>query len=63
MVEVRAAVGQAVHRGETLLVIEAMKLQNNVQADIDGTVAEVGVAVGAQVAIGQLLVAIEAGDA
>ena len=34
-------VGDTVRRGETLCVIEAMKLMNEIPAEVDGTVAEV----------------------
>jgi acetyl/propionyl-CoA carboxylase alpha subunit len=59
LVELRVSEGGAVQRGDVLLVIEAMKLQNNVLADVDGTVARVGATMGDQVGIGQLLVEIE----
>ena len=46
-------------RGDTLLVIESMKLEHTVAAPRDAVVAEVLVAAGAQVAPGQLLLRFE----
>ena len=34
-------VGDAVKRGDTLCIIEAMKLMNEIPAEIDGTIAEI----------------------
>ena len=48
--------GDTVARGQSLLAIEAMKMQNQILADIDGTVAEVLVAEGDQVQPRKLLV-------
>jgi geranyl-CoA carboxylase alpha subunit len=53
------AVGTTVTAGQTLLVLEAMKMEHPVVAPIAGTVAEIGVAAGDQVAPGQLLMRIE----
>jgi geranyl-CoA carboxylase alpha subunit len=58
---VHAAVGQAVARGEALLVIESMKLEHSLAASRDAVVAELLVQPGAQVAPGQLLLRFEAG--
>jgi 3-methylcrotonyl-CoA carboxylase alpha subunit len=51
--------GQAVKRGETLLVLEAMKTENNLAAPFDGVVAELHAALGAQVSEGTVLARIE----
>ena len=40
------ATGQAVKKGETILVFEAMKMENSVVAPEDGTVANIAVAIG-----------------
>jgi 3-methylcrotonyl-CoA carboxylase alpha subunit/geranyl-CoA carboxylase alpha subunit len=50
-----------VARGETLLVIESMKLEHSLAAPRDAVVAELLVQPGAQVAPGQLLLRFEAG--
>jgi 3-methylcrotonyl-CoA carboxylase alpha subunit/geranyl-CoA carboxylase alpha subunit len=55
LIAVHAAVGQAVARGDTLLVIESMKLEHALAAPRDAVVAELLVQPGAQVAPGQLL--------
>jgi 3-methylcrotonyl-CoA carboxylase alpha subunit len=47
VVQVAAAAGQAVAKGETLLVIESMKLQTTIAAWRDGVVEAIHVAAGA----------------
>ena len=53
---VAVAPGAVVQEGQTLLVIEAMKMETSLAARISGTVSAVHVAVGEQAGIGQLLV-------
>jgi len=55
VIAVSAPAGTAVARGDTVLVIESMKLEHAMPAPRDGVVAEVAVAVGQQVQPGQLL--------
>ncbi|WP_310603201.1 biotin/lipoyl-containing protein [Anaerosporobacter sp.] len=43
---VKASAGQAVKRGDVLVVLEAMKMENEIVAPQDGTVASINVAVG-----------------
>ncbi|HEX2765776.1 MAG TPA: biotin/lipoyl-containing protein [Candidatus Limnocylindria bacterium] len=59
IVAVAVEPGTAVEEGETLLTIEAMKMQNEVRAPRAGTVVEVAVASGQTVATGAALVQIE----
>ena len=55
ILSVKAAVGQAVKKGEVILVLEAMKMENEVVAPEDGTVASIDVAVGDSVEAGAVL--------
>ncbi len=50
------AVGDAVIAGQTLLVVEAMKMQNELRAPRDGVVQRVSVGVGETIDLGDLLV-------
>ncbi|MDV7145684.1 biotin/lipoyl-containing protein, partial [Tropicimonas sp. TH_r6] len=56
VVSVDVSVGQKVSQGDTLLVLEAMKMNTNIGAPSDGTVTAVNVAAGATVTEGQVLV-------
>ncbi|MCW5745657.1 MAG: ATP-grasp domain-containing protein [Alphaproteobacteria bacterium] len=49
IVAVKVATGDAVVRGQTLVVLEAMKMQHQIRAAADGTVASVSVTEGEQV--------------
>lgn len=46
VLSISATSGQAVKKGDTILVFEAMKMENTVVAPEDGTVANISVAVG-----------------
>lgn len=47
--------GQAIGRGQTLCIVEAMKLMNEIESDVAGTLLEVLVENGANVEFGQRL--------
>ena len=51
--------GAVVTRGQLLLVLEAMKMKNDIRADRDGVIASVSVAAGDQVRHGDTMVAFE----
>ena len=53
---VQVVVGDAVTAGQSLMIVEAMKMQNEVRAPRDGTVGVVAVAVGQTIDAGDLLV-------
>jgi len=55
--------GDEVKEGDVLLIIEAMKMENEIAAPVTGTVKEVAVAPGGRVTEGDLLVQIEASEA
>ncbi len=48
-------VGQRVKRGQVLCIIEAMKLMNEIESDVDGTVIEILAENGSPVQFGQAL--------
>ena len=54
--QVCVAVGQEIAAGDTVVVMEAMKMENNITAEFGGKVTAVKVAVGDQVQSGQALV-------
>lgn len=59
IITVSVAEGDRVLRGQPLLVIEAMKMEQTLSAPFDGIVAELRASSGSQVAEGSLLVRIE----
>ncbi len=59
IIDVKVNVGDAVKRGDTVVVLEAMKMENNINADRDGKVTAVQVAKGDTVADGAVLIVIE----
>jgi len=54
--ELRVAEGDRVEKGRALLILEAMKMENEIRADADGTVTAVHVSPGTAVAKGDPLV-------
>jgi biotin carboxyl carrier protein len=56
---VAVAPGDVVAAGQTLLVVEAMKMQNELRTPRDGTVERVAVATGDTIDLGDLLVVLE----
>ncbi|MBJ6108526.1 biotin/lipoyl-binding protein [Hymenobacter sp. BT523] len=56
IVDIRVAPGQAVQKGDPLLVLEAMKMENILKAPADGTVSTIKVTLRDNVQKGQVLV-------
>ena len=59
ILDVKVANGQAVKKGDILMILEAMKMENEILAPCDGTVNGVSVAKGATVETGAVLCAIQ----
>ncbi len=55
ILDVRVSAGQAVKKGDVLLILEAMKMENEILAARDGVVASVAVAKGATVNSGDVM--------
>jgi acetyl-CoA/propionyl-CoA carboxylase biotin carboxyl carrier protein len=60
---VKVAKGDEVTAGQSLLVVEAMKMEHVITSPHDGTVTEIDVSVGAAVAMDQILAVVIAADA
>ncbi len=57
--KINVKVGDAVKRGDVLLVMEAMKMENDITAEKDGVVKDIKVAVGAAVLQNDILIEFE----
>ena len=58
ILDVKAAVGASVKAGDVLCILEAMKMENEIVAPQDGTVASVNCRKGDVVNVGDLLVSL-----
>ena len=56
--KINVSVGQQVKKGENVLVLEAMKMENNITAEADGTVSGIAVKAGDSVLEGAVLLTI-----
>ena len=56
VLEVKCKAGDAVKSGDVLLILEAMKMQNEIMAPADGTVSDVRVSAGSTVNTGDVMV-------
>ncbi|MDA1099437.1 MAG: ATP-grasp domain-containing protein [Proteobacteria bacterium] len=63
IVAVRARLGEAVVKGQILVILEAMKMEHEIKAPADGVVQEIGVVEGDQVDPRQMLAVVGAVDA
>jgi geranyl-CoA carboxylase alpha subunit len=59
LLEVLVKPGDLVVKGQTLVVLEAMKMHYEIQADIAGKVAEVSAVAGKQVSVDDVLIEID----
>ena len=59
ILEIKVKVGDAVKKGQTVIILEAMKMENNINADKDGTITAINVNKGDSVLEGNDLVIIE----
>ncbi|MCR1918017.1 biotin/lipoyl-binding protein [Frisingicoccus caecimuris] len=55
ILDVKISVGQAVKKGDVVMILEAMKMENEIVAPQDGTVASVQAAAGSAVEAGDTL--------
>ena len=55
LLDVKVSVGQAVKSGDVLMILEAMKMENEIMAPKDGTVTSVSASKGASVQSGDVL--------
>ena len=56
--DVKVSAGQSVKKGDILIILEAMKMENEIMAPRDGVVASVNVTKGASVSTGDLLLSL-----
>lgn len=58
ILDLKCKVGDTVKKGTILLILEAMKMENEIIAPVDGTVKQIAVNKGASVSSGDLMVVI-----
>ncbi len=56
IIKIAVSSGDVVSKGQTLLVLEAMKMENEIKSSRDGTVAEIKVSQGTSVNAGDILI-------
>lgn len=59
VVRVTVVVGQEVHEGQVLIVVEAMKMENEYKSPVNGTITTLHVAAGQSVDAGAVLITVE----
>lgn len=55
ILSVKASVGQAVKKGDAIMILEAMKMENEIVATEDGTIASIDAKEGSSVEAGNVL--------
>lgn len=58
ILDVKVKVGDKVEEGQLLMILEAMKMENEIMAPVSGTVASVNVSAGSAVSSGDVLCSI-----
>ena len=58
MLDINVTVGQQVSAADTVLTLEAMKMENSIKAGVDGKIASINVAKGDSVLEGAVLITI-----
>ena len=59
ILDIKVNVGDTVKKGQVLMILEAMKMENEIMAGADGTVTAIGVTKGASVQTGDMLCTIK----
>ncbi len=59
IVDVLVAKGDVVRKGQTLVILEAMKMENHIESEVDGVVTEVSVSKGDTVLEGEKIVVLD----
>lgn len=59
IVEIRVKAGDKVKKGDSLMLFKAMKMDNNILADKDGTIKSINVIVGENVPKGTVMIEFE----
>jgi biotin carboxyl carrier protein len=59
IVKILVAEGDAVEAGQAVLVLEAMKMENHINAEAAGTVREIRIATGDTVGTGDVMIVME----
>lgn len=59
ILDVKVQVGESVKAGQTLATMEAMKMENNIVSNIDGTVQEIRVQKDSEVATGDVIMVVD----
>ena len=58
ILDIKVAAGQKVSKGDVLVILEAMKMENEIMAPSDGTVVAISTSKGASVNSGDVLVSL-----
>ena len=58
IISINVKVGDVVRKGDLLLILEAMKMENEIVSPVDGRISHVGVSSGAVVNPGDILITI-----